>query len=93
MTREAQGHFSMSKTNQIASDRTDHYEHPDQVLQSQLDPDGKRRLLEEWHLQEQALLIATDDGMPAPGPTWLKEVTVALLQLEGRATQPRRSNR
>ena len=45
----------------------------------------KRRILESWALDAQLLTVAEEENMGGPGRPGLREVKLALLELEERA--------
>lgn len=69
----------------IIKDPVKHYRTPLDVL-----ADGRftraeqRRILESWALDAQLIAVAEEENMAAPKPTHLREVKLALIELDRR---------
>ena len=56
---------------------------PEDVLRHPvLDPQCKRRILQQWAWDEYLMEVASDEAMPVPAPSRLAEVKAALAKLE-----------
>jgi hypothetical protein len=70
----------------IIKDPGSHYAAPrDVVADRSLTREEKKRILDSWALDAQLLTVAEEENMPGPGRPGLREVKLALLELEERA--------
>ena len=70
----------------IIKDPGKHYANPRDVVSDRtLAHEEKKRILESWALDAQLLTVAEEENMGGPGRPGLREVKLALLELEQRA--------
>jgi hypothetical protein len=70
----------------IIKDPGKHFPAPrDVVADRTLSRDEKRRILESWALDAQLLAVAEEENMGGAGRPGLRDVKLALLELEERA--------
>ena len=70
----------------IIKDPGKHFSAPrDVVADRGLTHEEKKRILDSWALDAQLLTVAEEENMPGPGRPGLREVKLALLELEERA--------
>lgn len=67
----------------LIKDPAKHYRRPRDVLaDTRFTRDEKRRILESWALDAQLIAVADEENMAAPTRPWLREVKLALIELE-----------
>lgn len=67
----------------LIKDPLKHYREPrDVVADARFTRDEKRRILESWALDAQLITVADEENMTAPKRPWLREVKLALIELE-----------
>lgn len=67
----------------IIKDPVKHYRAPREVVaDNQLTREEKRRILESWALDAQLIAVADEENMSGPQRPGLREVKLALLELE-----------
>lgn len=67
----------------IIKDPVKHFRAPREVIaDQQLTRDDKRRVLESWALDAQLIAVADEENMSGPLRPGLREVKLALLELE-----------
>lgn len=70
----------------IIKDPGKHFAAPrDVVADRNLTREEKKRILDSWALDAQLLTVAEEENMSGPGRPGLREVKLALLELEERA--------
>lgn len=70
----------------IVKDPAKHFASPrDVVADRGLTREEKKRILDSWALDAQLLTVAEEENMAGPGRPGLREVKLALLELEERA--------
>jgi hypothetical protein len=75
-----------SDIDDIIKDPGKHFRAPrDVVADAALSLADKKRILESWALDAQLLTVAEEENMSGPGRPGLRDVKLALLELEGRA--------
>jgi hypothetical protein len=68
----------------VIKDPVKYYRAPREVVaDARLTHDEKRRILESWALDAQLIAVADEENMAAPKRPGLREVKLALLELEG----------
>lgn len=69
----------------VIKDPGKHYANPRDVVSDRaLTHEDKKRILESWALDAQLLTVAEEENMGGPGRPGLREVKLALLELEDR---------
>ncbi len=67
----------------LIKDPAKHYSKPGEVLtDSRFTRDEKRRILESWALDAQLITVADEENMAAPKRPWLREVKLAIIELD-----------
>ena len=70
----------------IIKDPVKHFAAPrDVVADTRFSNDEKRRILDSWALDAQLLSVAEEENMPGKDRPGLREVKLALLELEEKA--------
>ena len=70
----------------IIKDPGKHFAAPREVVCDRaLTREDKKRILESWALDAQLLAVAEEENMGGPGRPGLRDVKLALLELEERA--------
>lgn len=70
----------------IIKDPGKHFASPrDVVTDGRFAPEEKRRILDSWALDAQLLAVAEEENMPGQDRPGLREVKLALLELENSA--------
>jgi hypothetical protein len=73
----------------IIKDPSKHFRAPREVLaDSRLTRDQKRRILDSWALDSQLIAVADDENMAGTERPGLREVKLALLELERGGGRP-----
>lgn len=73
----------MADIEAIIKDPAKHFRHPADVLKDAgLGHEDKKRILQSWALDSQLLTVAEEENMGGPGRPGLREVKLALLELE-----------
>jgi hypothetical protein len=68
---------------EVIKDPVKHYRAPREVVaDSRFTRDERRRILESWALDAQLITVADEENMAAPQRPWLREVKLALIELE-----------
>jgi hypothetical protein len=71
------------QTGVIIKDPAKHYGAPREVVaDARLTHEEKRRILESWALDAQLIAVADEENMAGPGRPGLRDVKLALLELE-----------
>ncbi len=80
------GHEQRPDIDTIIKDPAKHFGAPREVVADKvLSRDDKKRILDSWALDAQLLTVAEEENMGGPGRPGLRDVKLALLELEGRA--------
>jgi hypothetical protein len=73
----------MADVEAIIKDPAKHFRHPADVLKDTgLGHEDKRRILQSWALDSQLLTVAEEENMGGQDRPGLREVKLALLELE-----------
>ena len=73
----------MADVEAIIKDPAKHFRHPADVLKDAgLGHEDKRRILQSWALDSQLLTVAEEENMGGQDRPGLREVKLALLELE-----------